>query len=86
MEAVTPVLENRLRAHRDKTDSRILLAQLYVLIDRRDEARALALELAQNPTAETERRQMIISLLVQFGLQRELEAMNRLLLEQRNRL
>ena len=85
VESVVPMLESRLRAHRDKTDSRILLARLYLVVNRQDDARALALELAQNPTAEAERRQMIVSMLVQFGLQRELEAMNRLLLEQNNR-
>jgi hypothetical protein len=49
--------------------------------DRQEEAKALALELAQNPTAEPERREMIVSLLTRFSLHRELEAMNRLLLE-----
>jgi len=83
VEPVVPLLENRLRTHRDRTDSRILLARLYLMLDRRDEARALALELVQNPTADTERRQMITSLLTNFGLTRELEAMNRFLLEQR---
>ncbi|MCL2710764.1 MAG: tetratricopeptide repeat protein [Planctomycetaceae bacterium] len=85
VDSVVPVLESRLRSHRDKTDARILLARLYRMINRQDEAKALALELAQNPTAEPERRQMIVSLLVDFGLQRELEAMNRLLLERNNR-
>ena len=86
IDSVVPILESRLRNHRDKTDSRILLARLYMMIDRRDEARTLALELALNPTAEPERRQMITSLLTNFGLQRELEAMNRLLLERNSRL
>ena len=81
LETVVPVIETRLRGLRDKTDSRIFLARLYLELDRNDEAKALALELAQNPTAEPERRQMIVSLLLSFGLQRELEAMNRLLLE-----
>ena len=84
-EAVVPILEARLRGLRDKTDSRILLAKLYLELDRREEAKELTLELALNPTAEPERRQMIVSLLVHFGLQRELEAMNRLLLERNNR-
>jgi len=82
-ETVVPVLEARFRGLRDKTDSRIVLARLYLMLDRQEEAKALVLELAQNPTAEPERRQMIVSLLVQFGMQRELEAMNRLLLEKR---
>jgi len=82
-DVVVPMLEARFRGLRDKTDSRILLARLYLMLDREAEARALALELAQNPTREPERRQMIVSLLVQFGMQRELEAMNRLLLEGR---
>jgi len=81
-ETVVLALEHRLRGLRDRTDSRILLAKLYLATDRREEAKTLALELAQNPTAEPERRQMIVSLLVQFGLQRELETMNRLLIEQ----
>ena len=81
-EAVLPALETRLRNLRDRTDSRILLAQLYQMLDRKEEAKALALELAQNPTAEPERRQMIVAMLLHFGLQRELEAMNRQLLEQ----
>jgi tetratricopeptide (TPR) repeat protein len=81
MEPITPLLENRLCGHRDKTDSQILLARLYLLLDRQDEAKALALELSQNPTSEPERRQMIVSLLTHFGLYKELESMNRLLLE-----
>ena len=85
LESVVPVLENRLRGHRDGTDSRILLARFYLVLGRQVEARELALELAQNPTLESERRQMITSLLSHFGLQRELESMNRLLLEERNR-
>jgi hypothetical protein len=84
-ESVMPMLETRLRGLRNRTDSRILTAQLYQMLDRREEAKTLALELAQNPTAEPERRQMIVSLLMQFGLQKELESMNRLLLEQNNR-
>jgi len=82
VETVVPALESRLRGLRNRTDSRILLAKLYMATDRQEEAKALALELAQNPTSEPERRQMIVSLLVQFGLQRELETMNRLLIEQ----
>ena len=81
-EAVVLVLETRLRGLQNKTDSRILLATLYQNLDRQEEAKALALELAQHPTLEPERRQKIVSLLLHFGLQRELEAMNRLLLEQ----
>ena len=80
-----PVLEARLRVLRNKTDARILLATLYQYINRHDEAKALALELAQNPTWEPERRQKIVALLLHFGLQRELEAMNRLLLERNER-
>jgi len=81
METVVPVLETRLRGLRNKTDARILLATLYQNINRHEEAKALALELAQHPTWEPERRQKIVSLLLHFGLQRELEAMNRMLLE-----
>jgi len=84
LDTVMPVLENRLRGLRDKTDALILTATLYTMLDREDEAKTLALELAANPTAEPERRQMIVSLLLRFGLHRELEAMNRLLLEWRN--
>jgi tetratricopeptide (TPR) repeat protein len=83
LDTVMPMLENRLKGHRDKTDSRILLAKLYIQLDRRDEAKALVFELAQNPTAEPERRQMVVSLLVGFDMSKELEAMNRLLLERR---
>jgi len=85
-ELVVPALESRLRGLRDKTDSRILLARFYLAIGRQEEAKALALELAQNPTSEAERRQMVVSLLTGFGLHRELEAMNRLLLERSDRL
>jgi hypothetical protein len=81
LETVVPVLESRLRGQRNKTDSRILLATLYLNIDRHDEAKALALELARHPTLEPERRLRIVGLLLHFGLQRELEAMNRMLLE-----
>ena len=84
-EPVIPILENRLRGHRDQTDSRILLATLYLTINRQEEAKTLVLELAQNPTAEPERRQRITSMLLHFGLQRELETMNRLLLERNSR-
>jgi hypothetical protein len=81
LESVMPMLETRLRGLRNRTDSQLLTAQLYLMLDRKEEAKALALELAQNPTAESERRQMIVSLLLYFGLQRELETMNRMLLE-----
>jgi hypothetical protein len=84
LDTVMPTLENRLRGLRDKTDARLLTATLYVILDRQEEAKALALELAANPTAEPERRQMIVSLLLRFGLQKELEVMNRLLLERKN--
>ncbi|MCL2005851.1 MAG: tetratricopeptide repeat protein [Planctomycetaceae bacterium] len=83
LELVIPMLESRFRGLRDATDSRILLARLYLMLDRWDEARTLALELAQAPSAEPERRQTIVSLLVHFGLHRELESMHRLLLERR---
>jgi hypothetical protein len=82
-DVVVPMLESRFRGLRDRTDSRILLARLYLMVDRQDEARALAFELSQHPTSEPERRQMIVSLLVHFGMNRELEAMNRALLERR---
>jgi hypothetical protein len=85
MDTVMPMLENRLRGLRDKTDARLLSATLYMMLDRQDEAKALALELAANPTAEPERRQMIVQLLLRFGLQRELEAMNRSLIEWDNK-
>ena len=84
-ESVLPLLEIRLRGLRNRIDSRILLAHLYLMLDRQEEAKAMALELAQHPTLEPERRQLTVSLLLHFGLQRELEAMNRLLLEQNNR-
>ena len=80
-ESVFPILEMRFRNLRNRTDSRILLAKLYIMLDRQDEARALALELSQTPTADPERRQVIISLLVHFDLRRELESMHRLHLE-----
>jgi hypothetical protein len=83
-ESVVPLLETRLRGLRNRTDSRILLATLYQMLNRPEEAKALVLELSQHPTLESERRQMIVSLLLHFGLQRELESMNRLLLEQNN--
>jgi hypothetical protein len=85
LETVVPILEQRLRGLRDKTDSRILLVKLYLLLNRQEEAKALALELAQNPTAEPERRQMVVSYLTRFGLVKELEAMNRLLLERNDK-
>jgi thioredoxin-like negative regulator of GroEL len=81
LDTVLPILEARLRGLRDRTDSRILLARLYLQLDRQEEAKMLALELSQEPTAEPERRQMVVALLVRFGLQKELETMNRLLLE-----
>jgi hypothetical protein len=84
MNTVMPMLENRLRGLRDITDARLLSAKLYMLLDRKDEAKTLALELAANPTAEPERRQIITRLLLDFGLQKELEAMNRLLIDRKN--
>ena len=78
---IVPILENRLCGLRDKTDSRILRAKLYLMLDRHEEAKTLAFELAQNPILEPERRQMVVSLLIHFGLHKELEAMNRLLFE-----
>jgi hypothetical protein len=85
LESVVPMLETRLRSLRDRTDSRILTAQLYQMLDRKEEAKTLALELSLNPTAERERRDMIVRLLVDFGMNKELESMNRLLLEQNQR-
>ncbi|MDR0522492.1 MAG: tetratricopeptide repeat protein [Planctomycetaceae bacterium] len=85
-EKIVPVLEMRLKGLRDKTDSRILLAKLYLSLDRLDEAKALAAELSRQPSSEPERRQMIISLLNHFGLHKELDAMNRQLTEQDNKL
>ena len=84
LDTVMPMLENRLLGMRDKTDSRLLTAKLYLMLNRNDEAKALVLELSLNPTDEIERRQMTTTLLMQFGMYRELEAMNRLLSERKN--
>ncbi|GHT16581.1 hypothetical protein FACS1894189_0610 [Planctomycetales bacterium] len=85
IEPAASQLETRLRGLRSKTDSRIMLAKLYLALERSGEAKKLAIELSLEPTNEPERRQMIISLLLHFGLQKELDAMNRRLIEMDNR-
>jgi tetratricopeptide (TPR) repeat protein len=85
IEPAVSQLETRLRGLRSKTDSRIMLAKLYLALERSEEAKKLAIELSLEPSNEPERRQMIISLLLHFGLQKELDAMNRRLVEMDNR-
>ncbi|GHT42627.1 hypothetical protein FACS189443_5840 [Planctomycetales bacterium] len=69
-------LESRMKANLDGTDSKILLAKMCIASDQPERAKTLVLELAQEPSKEHERRQMITGLLLHFGLQKELDAMN----------
>ncbi|MDR2116663.1 MAG: hypothetical protein LBP87_09830 [Planctomycetaceae bacterium] len=81
IDSVTEQLEVRFKGLKDKTDSLILLANLYLAANRLREAKEIALELAQNPSRETDRRSAITALLQHFGLIKQLEEMNERLLE-----
>ncbi|MDR3197928.1 MAG: tetratricopeptide repeat protein [Planctomycetaceae bacterium] len=81
IDSVAEQLEVRFRGLKDKTDSFIMLANLYLTLNRQREAKELTLELARNPSRETDRRNAITVLLQHFGLTKQLEEMNERLLE-----
>ncbi|MDR2441436.1 MAG: tetratricopeptide repeat protein [Planctomycetaceae bacterium] len=82
IDSVAEQLEIRFRGLKDKTDSLIMLANLYLALNRQREAKELTLELARNPSRETDRRNAITALLQHFGFTKQLEEMNERLLEQ----
>ncbi|MDR3232539.1 MAG: hypothetical protein LBT46_02525, partial [Planctomycetaceae bacterium] len=73
------MLEMRFRNNKHKADGKMIMAKFYLALDRLDEAKRLAVELSLDPPADLERRQLITSLLLHFGLRKELDAMNKLL-------
>ncbi|MDR2756882.1 MAG: tetratricopeptide repeat protein [Planctomycetaceae bacterium] len=81
IDSVAQQLEVRFKGLKDKTDSLIMLANLYLAVNRQREAKELTLELSQNPSRETDRRNAITALLQHFGLTKQLEEMNERLLE-----
>jgi tetratricopeptide (TPR) repeat protein len=81
---VAEQLEVRFKGLKDKTDSLIMLATLYLAVDRQNEAKEIVLELSRNPSRESERRNAITTLLQHFGLTKQLEEMNERLLERTN--
>jgi hypothetical protein len=78
---VAEQLEVRFKGLKEKTDSLIMLANLYLATNRQNEAKELALELSRNPSRETDRRNAITTLLQHFSLTKQLEEMNERLLE-----
>ncbi|MDR3182774.1 MAG: tetratricopeptide repeat protein, partial [Planctomycetaceae bacterium] len=73
------MLEMRFRSNKHKADGKIISAKFYLALNQSDDAKRLAVELSLDPPADLERRQLVTSLLLFFGLQKELDAMNKLL-------
>jgi len=80
-DAMSEVLKQRCQRIQDKVVGSIVLAQLYVIVGKEDEAKELTAYLAKHPSYESERRNAITALLQHFGMKKELEEMNLLLLE-----
>ncbi|MDR0869484.1 MAG: hypothetical protein LBN39_01680, partial [Planctomycetaceae bacterium] len=84
-DSVIELLEKRCMSFQGKKDGMIVLAQLYLIFGKQEKAKELAVELANNPPRDSERRNAITALLQHFEMKKELEEMNQRLLENSGR-
>jgi hypothetical protein len=84
-ETIIRSLEERFRTKNNPANGKIILAKFYLALDRQDDAKRTAIDVSLDPPTDTERRQLITSLLLHFGLQKELDTMNRVLTQRYNR-